>query len=108
MRKLMMTNLGATALIGFAVPAFAHDEYNGGYRHHRQHDQLDQRHDRNHDRLDAVHAQAHDEGLTFDEHAQLHQELDYAHARADARLRLLHQREHRGSWQRYNRYRPSY
>ncbi|MGJ3648130.1 hypothetical protein ACLB0R_06625 [Sphingomonas sp. GlSt437] len=109
MRKLMMTMLGATALVGFAVPAAAHDQYDNSYQHDRLHDRLDRQHDRIHDRLDAIHEQAHEEGLTPWEHAQLHRELDYAHARADARLRWQHELEHRrGSWEYYNRYRPSY
>jgi len=108
MRRLVLTMVSVTALIGFAVPASAHD-YNWASPHDQEHEGLDRQHEAIHDELDAEHAAAHEEGLTPWEHEQLHRELEYRHEQADAQIRWEHERWHRrGSWQWYSRYRPSY
>ena len=101
MRKLAVMMVGAMAVLGFAMPASAHD-YSWRSRHDWQHDRLDRRHDAIHDELEEEHDEAHDQGLSPWEHRRLHQELEYQHELADHQLERRHARQHRrDSWRRY-------
>jgi hypothetical protein len=91
MRNIVLTAVSAAAMLAFAVPAMAQDQWSN---HDDQHEHLANHHDDVHDQLDQEHADAHDQGLSPGEHRQLHRELRYDHAQADYQIARQHQREH--------------
>ena len=99
MQKIALIAVSAVAMLGFAAPAMAHDQWS---RHDRQHERLADEHDNVHDQLGEEHAAAHEEGLSPWEHHQLHRELRYQHERADYQIARQHQNQHwRNEYRRY-------
>lgn len=91
MRNIVLTALSAAALLTFAAPAMAQDQW--AY-HDDQHEHLAEHHGDVHDQLDQQHADAHEQGLSPWEHRQLHRELRDEHAQADYQIARQHQRQH--------------